>query len=129
MTIFRLVHDTARRRAVAAVQAAPEGYVVRISPPTRSLEANALLWSKLADVSRQVVWHGRKLSPDDWKIIFTAALSQLVVVPNLDGTGFVALGNRTSTMSKARFSELVALVDAFGDERGVKWTLSGERDE
>lgn len=37
-------------------------------------------------------------------------------------TGFVALGQRTSTMSKGTFSELVELIFAFGAERGVRWS-------
>lgn len=121
--VFVMVHPTARSRAVEAVRLAPEGYVVRVSPPTRSLEANALMWSRLTDLSQQVVWHGRTLSPDDWKTVMTAGLRHLVVVPNLDGTGFVALGMSTSQMSRSEHSELMALIEAFGDERSVKWTL------
>jgi hypothetical protein len=90
--LFRLVHPEARRRAVEAIQQAPDGYIVRITPPTRSLDQNAALWAMLGDVSKQVVWHGRKLDPEDWKHIFSASLRKLDVVPNLDNTGFVALG-------------------------------------
>lgn len=102
---------------------APEGFVVRVSPPTRSLEANALMWSRLTDIAQQVKWHGKTLSPEDYKHLFTAGLRSLVVVPNLDGTGFVALGMSTSQMSKREHSELMALIEAFGAERNVKWTL------
>lgn len=121
--IFTLAHAEARRRAVEAVRLAPEGYVVRVSPPTRSLEQNALLWSRLSDLAEQVNWHGRKLSAEDWKHVCTASLRQMVVVPNLDGTGFVALGMSTSAMNKREFADLLALIEAFGAERGVKWSL------
>ena len=63
------------------------------------------------------MWHGRKLSAEDWKHIFTASLKRMDVVPNLEGTGFVALGLSTSKMSKREFSDLLELVNAFAAER------------
>ena len=117
-----LVGPTQRAYAASLLRDAPDGWAVTIQPPTRTTEQNALLWPLLTDVSRQVEWHGKHLSPDDWKDIFTATLKNLRVVPNLDGTGFVALGQRTSTMSKRTFSELVELIYAFGAERGVRWS-------
>lgn len=119
---FILAHDTARSRAQRAVADAPQGYVVTIAPPTRSLEQNARLWATLSDISRDVEWYGKKLSPEDWKHIFTASLRKLTVVPNLDGTGFVALGLSTSRMTKRELSDLLDLMSAFGNERGVHWT-------
>lgn len=41
--------------------------VVEVKPETRSLAQNARLWAMLGDVSKQVNWHGRKLSPTAWK--------------------------------------------------------------
>lgn len=120
--IYRLVHAEARRRAVEAVQRAPDGYVVRISPATRSLEQNAALWAMLGDVAAQVVWHGRKLDAESWKHIFTSSLKRQDVVPNLDGTGFVVLGQSTSKMTKAEMSDLLELIAAFGAESGVVWS-------
>jgi NinB protein len=61
--IFRLVHAEARRRAAEACMSAPDGFVVRISEPTRNLEQNAAMWAALGEVSEQVVWHGRNLKP------------------------------------------------------------------
>lgn len=118
---FILAHDVARSRALQAVKDAPNGYVVEIKEKTRTLEQNALLWALLTDVSCQVDWYGKKLPPESWKDIFTAALRKNEVVPNLDGTGFVVLGQRTSTMTKSEFSELCELILAFGSERSVEF--------
>lgn len=118
---FILVHETARNLALQHVKNAPEGYCVTISEPTRSLEQNSALWPHLEEISEQVEWYGRKLSPEDWKHVFTASLKQLEVVPNLDGTGFVALGLSTSRMSKRELSDLIELIRAFGAERGVRF--------
>ncbi len=96
--------------------------VVTIKPETRSLAQNARLWAMLTDVSEQVQWYGKKLSQADWKHVFSASLRKLDVVPNLDGTGFVALGLSTSQMTRAEMSAMQELIEAFGAERGVRFT-------
>lgn len=116
---FILIDDARRGNALAAVRQAPTGYVVEIRPQTRSLDQNARLWAMLTDVSEQVLWYGKHLSPDDWKDVFSASLRQTRVVPTIDGDGFVPLGMRTSTMTKAEFGALMDLIEAFGAERGV----------
>lgn len=122
---FIIAHDTARQRAASAVMSAPEGFIVEIKEPNRSLEQNSKLWALLHDLSRQVNWYGQKLTGDEWKDVLTAALKKQKVVPGLDG-GFVVLGQRTSKMSKTDFSELIELLYAFGAERGVNWTNARE---
>jgi hypothetical protein len=115
--VYILAHPTARQRAIDAVRNAADGMVVTVAEPSRNLEQNAALWAILSEVSEHVVWHGRKLSPEDWKHVFTASLKRMDVVPNLEGTGFVALGLSTSKMSKREFSDLLELVNAFAAER------------
>ena len=96
-------------------------YDVEIKPETRSSAQNRRLWACLGDVAKQVVWHGQKLSSEEWKHVFSAALKKQKVVPGVDG-GFVVLGQSTSKMTKAEMSELQDLIGAFGDERGVEWS-------
>ena len=88
---------------------------------TRSTEQNSKLWAMLTEVSQQVVWHGQKLGPDDWKHIFTASLTKQRVAPGLDG-GFVVLGQSTSKMTKGEMSELIELMHAFGAQQSVKFS-------
>lgn len=95
--------------------------VVEIKPETRTLAQNARLWAMLTDVSKQVNWYGRKLTPENWKDVLTAALTKQDVVPGIDG-GFVALGKSTSNMTKPEMSELQELIEAFGAQQGVKFT-------
>lgn len=118
--LFRLVHAVARQRAIQAVQNAPEGFVVEVKEATRNLEQNALLWSLLNQISRTVVWHGQKLTSEEWKDVFSAALKKQKVVPGIDG-GFVVCGQSTSKMSKSTFSELIELIFAFGAQQGVEF--------
>ena len=95
--------------------------VLEVKPSTRSLEQNARLWAMLSDISRQVDWYGRKLTPDEWKHVFSAALKKQEVVPGIDG-GFVVLGLSTSKMSKAEMCDLQTLIEAFGAEREVRFS-------
>lgn len=89
----------------------------------RNGEQNKKMWAMLTEVSRQVVWHGQKLSKEEWKDVFTASLKRQKVVPGLDG-GFVVLGSSTSKMSKAEMSELIELMMAFGAQQGVEFAVS-----
>lgn len=117
---FILVHSQARERAVEAVKTAPDGFVVEIKPQTRNLEQNAALWAKLTDISQQVDWYENKLTQEEWKDVFSAAMKKQKVVPGIDG-GFVVCGQRTSKMTKTEFSEMLELITAFGIEHGVKF--------
>ena len=120
--LFVLAHDIARQRAIEAIKVAPDGFVVEVKEPTRNLNQNAALWAMLTDLSKQTDWHGMKLSQEEWKDLLSAGLVQAKVVPNMTGTGFVILGQRTSKMTKKMFGELLELIGAFGAERGVVWS-------
>ena len=94
---------------------------VVIAPETRSMASNRAMWAVLADVAAQVEWHGQKLSAEDWKAIFSAALRKQRVAPGLDG-GFVVLGQSTRKFTKAEMSDMLELIAAFGAERGVRFS-------
>lgn len=88
---------------------------------TRSNEQNRLLWSQLTDVSNQVEWDGHKLTPDEWKIVFTSNLKQQKAVPGIDG-GLVYLGSSTSKMKVSEMCDLSELIFAFGANHEVEWS-------
>jgi hypothetical protein len=119
--IYRLVHRQARAGAQLAITNAPDGWIVTVAEPTRTLEQNAKLWPMLTDVSRQVDWYGQRLTPEEWKDVFSAALKAQKVVPGLNG-GFVVCGQSTSKMGKREFSDLLEVMFAFGAEKGVQWS-------
>ena len=95
--------------------------VLTIEQEKRSQEQNALMWSVLTDLSKQVLWHNDKLSKDEYKDLLTAGLKKQRAIPGIDG-GFVVLGTSTSKMTKQDMSDLITLAHAFGDEREVKWS-------
>ena len=118
---FILANDLVRKNAQEAIKMAPQGYFVTIKQPTRSLMQNNRLWALLTDISRQVDWYGRKLLPQEWKDVFTAAMKKQDVVPGIEG-GFVVLGRSTSNMTKAEMNDLQEIISAFGAQHDVKWS-------
>jgi hypothetical protein len=112
--------EARRQKALGWLAKAPLGFVVTFQRNKRSIPQNARLWAMLGEISRQVEWHGAKLSPDDWKIIFLQALGhEMRIAPNIAGDGIVSLGGRSSKLSKQEFSDLLELMSAFAAERGV----------
>jgi hypothetical protein len=109
-----------RARGLKWLRDASLGFTVEFKRHKRSTPQNARMWAMLSIIAHEVEWHGVKLSPEDWKLIFMAALQQeMRIVPNLDGTGFVNLGGRSSKLTKQEHSDLTMLIEKFAAERGV----------
>jgi hypothetical protein len=109
-----------RDRAIKWIGQAPAGTRVIFKDSKRSLPQNEKMWAALTEIAAQVEWHGQKLTPDDWKLIFLDALKrELRLAPNIDGTGFVNLGRSSSNLSKADFSDLLELINAFAANHDV----------
>ena len=112
--------DDLRRKAIHWISKAPKFTRVEFKGPKRTLPQNDRFWAMLTDVADQLRWHGMKLSPDDWKLVFLDALKREVrMVPNIDGNGFVNLGRSSSDLSVAEMGELMELIAAFGAQHGV----------
>lgn len=110
-----LADDASRRKAALWAHQVPAGTRVEFKKPKRTIPQNDRMWAMLTDVASQVRWHGLKLTPDDWKLIFLDHLnSELRIVPNIDGTGFVNLGRSSSDLSKEEMTDLIELIFKFG---------------
>jgi hypothetical protein len=121
---YILTHATARARAIEAVRAAPENYVVTINDLRRNSDQNALLWVYLNAFAEQLQWpvNGAMtaLSADDWKSILSAAYKRESqrIAQGIDG-GMVMLGLRTSKMGKREFADFLDYVASVAADRGV----------
>jgi hypothetical protein len=115
-----IIRTPADRNLVASwASRAPDGTRITFQRSKRTISQNDKLWACLTDVSQQVDWYGQKLSPDDWKDMFTASLRKARVVPGIDPGSFVLLGLHTSDMDKDELSNLIELIHAFGAEHNV----------
>jgi hypothetical protein len=116
-----MAHDEARRRAVAAVQAAPAGYVVTIKEPTRNGEQNAALHALLTDIASSHKWAGQVQTVEVWKRLMTGAWCRatgqpVLMLPALDGAGVEIVFRRTSELTKRECSDLIEFINAWASE-------------
>lgn len=100
---------------------------LEVRPETRSDKQNALLHSRISDISKQLEWAGQKWDTEDFKRLLVAAWcrankQQALIVPSLDGQGFDVLYRRTSQLSRAECVELSDYIMAWGSEREVNWS-------
>jgi hypothetical protein len=129
---YRLVHDQARRGAAEACMRAPEGWIVTIKEPTRTLDQNAAQWPILGAIADQLRWpvNGQmvSLTDEEFKDILTAAFNKetLRIAQGVDG-GVVMLGIRTSKMGKKEFSEWLDFLHWFCADRGVDLSIKPKK--
>lgn len=102
------------------VDYAPDGSVMEIKPPKRSLDQNAMMWTLLSRISAAKP-EGRFLTPDVWKSLFLHALdhSQRFEMA-LDGKGMVPVGFRTSKLSKQHMSDLIETIQEYAARHGIE---------
>lgn len=123
---FIITDDIQRQKAIAAIKALPIGARVEAVASKRTLPQNARFWAQLTDVSEQLVWHGRTLTPDQWKEVFMAALEDELrsmpdLVPGIDGRSLVKLESRSSKLTKDEMGGLMEIITAFGVAHGVQF--------
>lgn len=119
------VREQMTRAYRAVCELADSGEALEVTVRTksqRSSQANALMWVRLSELEEQTDWHGIRLAAEEWKDLLSAGLVVSKVVPNIDGTGFVIVGQRTSRLSVKQMNDLIALIEAFGSERGVRFS-------
>lgn len=121
IAFYILAHDKARALAASFCHEAPLGTVVRFGEPQRSRDQNDKLQALCHDIAKQVVWHGQKLSNDDWRHILVASYRKgQRAVPGIDG-GFVVLGASSKALSVKECADVIEIAYAFGAEHQVKW--------
>ena len=116
-----LSSPAARQDAMRKIAQAPDGYECIVRERKRTHPQNDRMWAMLSEISKQVEWHGNRLTKEEWKDVLTAALRKQKAVPGIDG-GFVVLGSRTSNMRVSEMGELMELIEAFGAQQGVRFS-------
>lgn len=122
MVVVKLTGPLARRAACQHIQEAPEGFLMRLSEPTRSLEANALLHAELQEVAGCVEWGGGLQTVETWKRLLTAGWMRatnrkVTLLPAIEGSGFDVLYQRTSTLTSGEMNELISYIQAWKADR------------
>jgi len=122
----------ARKLAMMALEAAPDGMVVTIQEPNRSLAQNAMIQPLVREFAKHVgpvVVNGgmETLDADDWRPILVAAFKKETGrLVEFDGN-LIMLGGRTRDMGKKEASEFVEFIHAAAAQRGFRLTkVEGE---
>lgn len=124
---IKLDSGGARKRAMDLILRAPMGYAVTIGEETRSQEQNRLMWPLIADMQAQDAGMA-KFTPDQVKLRFLHALdSEMQFLPEIWGSGHFAVGQRSSTLTKADFSMLLELMFKWGAENNIQWSHKSEQ--
>ena len=127
---FIMAHITARKLACQAVAEAPEGYVVTIGEPNRTLEQNAAQWPYLEGCAQQkqlcINGEMQNVTADDWKDTLTGCYHGELRMAAFDGK-VIMLPQRTSKMGKRVFSEWFEFLVAMAVQSGVEPIYKSER--
>lgn len=116
-----LHNDAMRSKAIDWIRRAPAETRVEFKGPKRTIPQNDRMWAMLTELSTQLLWHGQRLSTEDWKQVMLASLKQeMRIVPNIHGDGFVQLGRSSSDLSKDEMTDLMTIIEAFAARYGVK---------
>lgn len=124
-SIYRLVHDEARKRAAATCLSAPDGWIAKFTPPTRTSEMNAKFHAMCGEIARSgITWAGKPRTADQWKVLLVsghavATKEECEIIPGLEGE-FINVRESTALMSKKRGSSLIEYTQAFMSANEVK---------
>ena len=103
------------------------GGALQLIRDLRSLKQNAKMWPMLQDFEKQARWAGAARSKEDWKIILLSAWRVAErqenprLITGLEGE-VVALGYRTSKLSKKDFCSFIEYIYWQGSQFKIQWS-------
>jgi hypothetical protein len=125
---FVLISERIRRNAIQAILTANDGYVVRVAPPTRSVDQNAFFHAICGDIAKSPAryWAGKPRDADEWKVLLVsghtkATAGDVEIVPGIENE-FVNIRESTARMSVARAGSLIEYALAWCANHGVELT-------
>lgn len=86
-----------------------------------------LLNAACGDLSKQISWHGNRLSLDDWRHMLSGTVLGWRMMPAIDrgegAPGFIMLGGSSLQLSKEQCTDAITLAFSIGDDpesQGIK---------
>jgi len=101
-----------RSRVIEMITRAPDGYVVEIRQPSRTLEQNALYWTQVHECAERVTIEGKRFTPQVWHVYFKQRFlpGRIIELPN----GQIMEQDPTTTeLTKEEFSLFIEEVLQF----------------
>lgn len=113
-----LWNEAMKAKAKEWIDKAPKDTRITFKGPKRTIPQNDRLWVLLTIVADNLVWHGQKYTPEEWKDYFMHALRGEKWMPFEDG-GMIPIGRSTSALSKEEHGDLQTLIEAFCARQGI----------
>ena len=139
--IFILSHDTARQRAVQAVQNAPDGYVVTIDEQKKRRIQEEKYHAQMGDIAKQTTYIGKRWDADDMKRILIDEFAEEMrlagtplhndgrLIPSDNGRRVIQLGIQSRDFYVSEASQFIEFLYAWGAVRDVLWSENAKRDK
>lgn len=139
MIVVTLDSPTSRAKAKRAIDAAVDGLEMRIVAPDKSRDQEEKYHAMLGDIAKQCQHLNMRLDLDTWKRLCIDqfkrdtlkepvccaqywARHQLSVMPSLDGSAVIMLGEQSRRFPKGVATVFIEWLHAFGGEREVVWS-------
>lgn len=131
---FILAHAEARRRAVAAVQQAPDGWHVVVDEPTKRRIQEEKYHAMIGDIAKQTTYAGQRWDSEDMKRILIDEFADAMraageplrhdgrLIPSENGRRVIQLGVQSRRFYVKEASAFVEFLYAWGADRGVTWS-------
>lgn len=109
--------DSKRLIALDAVSKAPDGAILTIKDPTRTLEQNAMFHALCTEASMKCLFMGKQIKAAQWKVLFISghAIATGIgadIVPGLEGE-FVNIRESSAQMGIKRMTSLIEYTQAY----------------
>lgn len=122
MRVSRVISERNRDAILKAVAEAPLGAQIELMVDPHSGAQRRLMWALLGEISAQHEHCGQKWDREAWKCAFLKMMGKKIdFMPSLDGDGVVAIGYKSSRLSKEEMSEMIERIYQFGAEHEVKF--------
>lgn len=83
-------------------------------------EQRRLFNAACGDLANQIVWHGNRLSKDDWRHLISGTVLGWRMLPAIDmgkgAAGFVMLGGSSLNLHKAECTDAITMAFHIGDD-------------
>jgi hypothetical protein len=121
-TIF--LNRANRRMAADAVHSRPDGHVLVLQEPTRTVRQNALLHGLFGEIAKQAEFNGKRLTPTQWKTLLISAHSiatgrGVEMVEGLEGEP-VNLRESSAQMGIKRLNSLIEYINSWCVENDIR---------
>lgn len=125
----QLIKQNALNAVAAVAPSDDRPMCVEVKELTRNLDQNARFHAMLADIAKQATYAGRKLTPQQWKILFISGHAIATgegadMIPGIENE-FVNIRESSAQMTVKRMASLIEYVSAWAADNGVQFNVSG----